>query len=75
MKSTQFLQQLRQNSPREVTQALREQKRRLLQLRQDMATKRLDNPLQIRDARKAIVRIITIMHERQITPEEGHTGK
>lgn len=70
MKSTQLLQQLRQINVRELEQQLRENRERLLKLRESEATRKLDNALVIRETRRSIARIMTVLRERQIKAEE-----
>ena len=70
MKSTQLLQQLRQVNVRELEQQLRENRERLLKLRESEATRKLDNALVIRETRRSIARIMTVLRERQIKAEE-----
>jgi len=71
VKSTQFLQQLRQTSPGELEQLLRENRERLLKLHESEATRKLDNARVIRDTKRSIARIMTVMREREIKAEEG----
>jgi large subunit ribosomal protein L29 len=70
VKSTQLLQQLRQTNVRELEQQLRENRERLLKLRESEATRKLDNALVIRETRRSIARIMTVLRERQIKAEE-----
>jgi len=70
VKSTQLLQQLRQINVRELEQQLRENRERLLKLRESEATRKLDNALVIRETRRSIARIMTVLRERQIKAEE-----
>jgi len=70
VKSTQFLQQLRQINPRELEQQLRENRERLLKLRESEASRKLDNARVIRGVKRSIARIMTIMREREVKAEE-----
>ncbi len=70
MKSTQFLQQLKQSNLQELEHQLREHKERLLKLRESAASRKLDNALVIRETKRSIARILTIMRERQIKEQE-----
>lgn len=45
---------------------LREAKTELFNLRFQLATGQLDNPGKIRDAKRTIARIKTVMHEREL---------
>ena len=49
---------------------LKDERKSLFTLRQSMSSKQLDNPRRIREARKNIARILTIMTEREIA-EKG----
>ena len=70
MKSTQFLQQLRQSSLRELDHELNEQNQRLLKLRESAASRKLDNALVIRETKRSIARIRTLMREREMKTKE-----
>ena len=70
MKSTQFLQQLRQSSLRELDHELNEQNQRLLKLRESAASRKLDNALVIRLTKRSIARIRTLMREREMKTKE-----
>jgi large subunit ribosomal protein L29 len=61
---------LRQINVRELEQQLRENRERLLKLRESEATRKLDNALVIRETRRSIARIMTVLRERQIKVEE-----
>ena len=61
---------MRQINVRELEQQLRENRERLLKLRESEATRKLDNALVIRETRRSIARIMTVLRERQIKAEE-----
>ena len=52
---------------------LKDERKTLFTLRHDQSTKQLDNPRRIREARKSIARILTVMREREIAQEEGQS--
>ncbi|MBI2844467.1 MAG: 50S ribosomal protein L29 [Armatimonadetes bacterium] len=45
---------------------LKEEGKNLYGLRQQIAMKQLDNPLAIRDSRKRVARILTVLREREL---------
>jgi len=50
---------------------LAEAKTELFNLRFQLATGQLDNPLKIREAKRTIARIKTVMHERELAAGQG----
>lgn len=70
MRLTEKRRQIKESSPRETEQMLKDERKSLFTLRQSMSSKQLDNPRRIREARKNIARILTIMTEREIA-EKG----
>ena len=64
---------VKESSPRELDQMLKDERKALFTLRHDMSTKQLDNPRRIREARKSIARILTILREREIAQEKGQS--
>jgi large subunit ribosomal protein L29 len=67
---TEKRRQIKESNPREIEQMLTDERKSLFTLRQSMSSKQLDNPRRIREARKNIARILTIMREREIA-EKG----
>lgn len=57
---------------RELEEKLNEARTELFNLRFQMATGQLDNPLKIREARRNIARIQTVRREKQ--PKESEEG-
>jgi len=57
---------LRQLSDGELQERLREFKEELFNLRFQMATGQLDNPMRLREVRKNIARVKTIQREREL---------
>lgn len=64
MKSTKFLDELREKSAVELKEALVTAKKELFNLRFQNATNQLDNTSRITDVRKTIARIQTVMTEQ-----------
>ncbi|MCL6581732.1 MAG: 50S ribosomal protein L29 [Firmicutes bacterium] len=58
--------QIRQLSDEEIQAKLKEFKEELFNLRFQLATGQLDNPMRLRAVRKNIARVKTIQRERQI---------
>lgn len=58
--------EIRDLSSDELTLKLRDLKEELFNLRFQLATGQLDNPMRIRAVRKTIARVHTIMREREI---------
>ncbi|MGI5840334.1 MAG: 50S ribosomal protein L29 [bacterium] len=58
--------EIRDLSTDELTHKLRDLKEELFNLRFQLATGQLDNPMRIRVVRKTIARVHTIMREREI---------
>lgn len=63
------LEELRELSDEELVQKLKDAKVELFNLRFQLATGQLDNPLRIREARREIARVTTIKRERELTAE------
>jgi len=60
------VEQLRQLTDDELQDRLRELKEELFNLRFQMATGQLDNPMRLREVRKDIARVKTIQREREL---------
>ncbi|MDI3529731.1 MAG: large subunit ribosomal protein [Thermoanaerobacter sp.] len=58
--------EIRELTNEELLQKLSELKAELFNLRFQLATGQLDNPMRIRDVRKTIARIKTILREREL---------
>lgn len=63
--------ELRELSDEELEKKLSEAKEELFNLRFQLSTAQLDNPLRIRQVRKDIARIETIRRERELYGVEG----
>ncbi|NLF21312.1 MAG: 50S ribosomal protein L29 [Clostridiaceae bacterium] len=61
---------LRDKSNEDLTQELVSLKEELFKLRFQHATRRLENPLQLRIVRREIARVKTIIREREIQAEK-----
>jgi large subunit ribosomal protein L29 len=58
--------ELRDMSPDELTEALMEAKEERFNLRFQVATNQLDNTARLRTVKKDIARILTVMREREL---------
>ncbi len=66
--------ELRSMSLEELNEQVREMRTEVFNLRFRKAAQQLDNPLKIRDAKRSLARILTLIRERElglITDEEG----
>ncbi len=57
---------IRELSQDELTRTLAELKEELFNLRFQLATGQLDNPMRVRNVRKDIARVKTVMREREL---------
>ena len=64
MKSTNYLEDLRTNSAEELNEKLTEAKKELFNLRFQNATNQLENTARIREVRKNIARIQTVITKK-----------
>jgi large subunit ribosomal protein L29 len=60
------LNELRQNSPQDLNIKLHDLKDELFKLRFQLATGQLENPLRIREVKKSIAQVKTILREEEI---------
>ncbi len=74
MKRSEFKRQMRQSSSRELENLLREERKNLFGLRQQIAMKQISNPLAVRESRKRIARLLTAIRERELN-EAGEQAK
>ncbi len=65
MKQSEFKRQLQSSTNRELETLLKEERKNLYGLRQQIAMKQLSNPLAIRESRKRIARLLTLMRDRE----------
>jgi large subunit ribosomal protein L29 len=67
--------QMRQMDDGEIQAKLKEFKEELFNLRFQMATGQLDNPMRLRAVRKNIARVKTIQRERELAAEAAGAGR
>lgn len=60
------LHELRDNSPQDLKEKLMELKNELFNLRFQLATGQLENPMRIRQVKKSIAQIKTILREEEL---------
>ena len=65
------IKEIRDMSSEELKKALEESKVELFDLRFQRATGSIENPMKIRDNKKSIARILTVLKERQSEKKEG----
>jgi large subunit ribosomal protein L29 len=65
---------LRETDPDELETKLAEAKEELFNLRFQLVTGQLDNPMRIKQVRKQVARILTLMRERELDEHEGETA-
>lgn len=71
MKLAQSREQLRGNSTPEIMRALEEERKSLFMSQRDAMTRQSENPKKIRQIRKNIARILTILRERELEAAEA----
>lgn len=71
MRLTEKRRQIKESSEQELVAMLHEERKALFNLRHDASAKQLENPMRIREARKNIARVLTIMREREIAKDKG----
>ncbi|MDO8683606.1 MAG: 50S ribosomal protein L29 [Armatimonadota bacterium] len=71
MRLTEKRRQVKESNERELEQMIKDERKALFTLRHDMSAKQLDNPRRIREARKNIARVLTILREREIAEQKG----
>ena len=71
MKLAQSRERLRNSSTVELDHVLEEERKSLFITKRDSATKQLENPKKIRETRKSIARILTILRERELESAEA----
>ena len=57
--------QMREQSPEELQKTLRDLEEQLFKLRFQKSTGQIENPIKIREVRKDIARVLTILNERR----------
>ncbi|MBC7341463.1 MAG: 50S ribosomal protein L29 [Clostridia bacterium] len=66
--------EIRELSNEELERKVEDLKEELFNLRFQMATGQLDNPLRIREVRRDIARVKTILRERELKEERAQMG-
>lgn len=64
-----MMEELRALSVEDIQTKITEKRFELYKLRMAWATNQLENPNQVRDARKDLARLLTILRERQLAAE------
>lgn len=65
------IKEVREKSNEDLKKSLDEMKVELFDLRFARATGSIDNPMRIRELKKSIARILTVLHERESEVKEG----
>ena len=65
------IKEVRDKSTQELTKSLDELKVELFDLRFQRATGSIENPMRIRELKKSIARILTVLNERESEKKEG----
>ena len=65
------IKEVREKSSKDLQKSLEEMKVELFDLRFARATGSIDNPMRIRELKKSIARILTVLHERESEVKEG----
>lgn len=72
MKLTQYRDELRKSTKEELDKMLQDERKNLFMGRRDAATKQLENTMRIRQAKKNIARILTVLKERELESAKGN---
>jgi large subunit ribosomal protein L29 len=65
------IKEVREKSSDDLKKALEDMKVELFDLRFARATGSIDNPMRIRELKKSIARVLTVLHERESEVKEG----
>lgn len=65
------IKEVREKSSEDLKKSLDDMKVELFDLRFARATGSIDNPMRIRELKKSIARILTVLHERESEVKEG----
>ena len=65
------IKEVREKSSEDLKKTLDEMKVELFDLRFGRATGSIENPMRIRELKKSIARILTVLHERESEVKEG----
>lgn len=66
MKAKKFLVELNDKSVQELNEKLSEKKKELFNLRFQLATNQLENPMLVKEVKKQIAQINTILREKEL---------
>ena len=72
MKLTQYKEELRKASKEDLDKMIQDERKNLFMGRKEAATKQLENTMRIRNARKNIARILTVLRERELESAKGN---
>lgn len=72
MKLTQYRQELRKAGIEDLEKMIQDERKNLFMGRKEAATKQLENTMRIRNARKNIARILTVVRERELESAKGN---
>ena len=72
MKLTQYKEELRKGSKEDLEKMIQDERKNLFMGRKEAATKQLENTMRIRNARKNIARILTVLRERELESAKGN---
>ena len=65
------IKEVREKSSDELKKTVEDMKVELFDLRFARATGSIDNPMRIRELKKSIARVLTVLHERESEVKEG----
>lgn len=65
------IKEVREKSDADLNKELEESKKELFDLRFQRATGSIENPMRIRELRKTVARILTVLNERKNQVKEG----
>ena len=65
------IKEVREKSSKDLQKSLEEMKVELFDLRFARATGSIESPMRIRELKKSIARILTVLHERESEVKEG----
>ncbi|MHB1456656.1 MAG: 50S ribosomal protein L29 [Armatimonadota bacterium] len=72
MKLTQYKEELRKGSKEDLEKMIQDERKNLFMGRKEAATKQLENTMRIKNARKNIARILTVLRERELESAKGN---
>lgn len=66
MKAKKFLEELREKSINDLKVELNNKKKELFNLRFQLATNQLENPMKVKEVKREIARINTVLREKEL---------